>query len=54
MSLRGSGENKILPAVKEATKGLDAEGGGHLYACGVGVSPDHLELFVENFKKQFD
>jgi len=53
MSLRGSGENLILPKLKKALEGVDGYGGGHEYACGSAVKVEDFPKFVENFKKQF-
>jgi len=53
MSLRGAGQNKILPALQQAKQGLNMMGGGHLYACGSSIINEQFELFLENFKKQF-
>ena len=53
MSIRGSGKNLILPALKEALKGVDGYGGGHEYACGAAVKKKDFDRFVEKFKSRF-
>ena len=53
MSIRGSGENLILPALKEALEGVDGYGGGHEYACGAAVKKEDFKKFVERLKGLF-
>ena len=53
MSIRGSGKNLILPALKAALKGVDGYGGGHEYACGAAVKKKDFDKFVEQFKNRF-
>ena len=53
MSLRGSGNNVILPKLKKALEGVDGYGGGHEYACGAAVKDHDFPRFVESFKNQF-
>ena len=53
MSLRGSGNNVILPRLKEALAEVDGFGGGHEYACGASVKKERFDEFVESLKKKF-
>ena len=53
MSLRGSGNNLILPHLQKALEGVDGYGGGHEYACGAAVKVEDFDRFVEAFKEQF-
>ena len=53
MSLRGSGDNVILPKLKKALESVNGYGGGHEYACGAAVKKDDFPKFAEDFKKLF-
>ena len=53
MSLRGSGENVILPRLKKALEDAGGYGGGHEYACGAAVKTKDFGRFIESFKSQF-
>ena len=50
-SLR-SATKQILPVLKKALVGIQGYGGGHEYACGVGIKKEDFARFVENLKEQ--
>lgn len=50
-SLR-SATKPILPVLKRALVGIQGYGGGHEYACGVGIKKEDFARFVDNIKEQ--